>query len=223
MMGGRAPHRVTATIRLQLNRTFTLCDALPLIPYFSQLGISHLYVSPLLAARPGSVHCYDVVDASRINSELGGETALEQLVIELRRYAMGLIVDLVPNHMAVARCHNPWWADVLTWGKHSAYARCFDIKWHPPNPATRDKVLVPFLRRDYGSALAEGEIRLHYEPSSGEFFVDHHEHRFPISPLTYGFISGSDLGNDLDSDLGSDLGNDLDSHLGSNAGKDAGS
>lgn len=182
------PSHVRATLRLQFNHGFTLFDAIPLVPYFSQLGISHIYASPLLAARPGSPHGYDVVDATHINSELGGELALEQLVRELRNHGMGLIVDLVSNHMAVAGDHNPWWTDVLAWGRHSRYANVFDIHWETPDPATSGRVLAPFLRQDYGAALEDGEILVHYTPSSGEFFVAHHEHRFPVSPATYGFL-----------------------------------
>lgn len=180
--------RVKATLRLQFNRGFTPFDAIPLIPYFARLGVSHIYASPLLAARPGSAHGYDVVDASRINSELGGELALEQLVLELRRHDMGLIVDLVSNHMAVVGSHNPWWTDVLMWGERSAYARFFDIDWETSDPVTCGRVLAPYLRQDYGNALQNGEIVLHYSPSSGEFFIAHYEHRFPVSPATYGFV-----------------------------------
>src|SRR5690606_4254162 len=105
-----------ATLRLQFHRNFTLDDALPLVPYFARLGISHIYASPLLKARPGSMHGYDVVDPTCINPELGGEPALERLVAALREENMGLIVDFVPNHMAVGGNANPWWLDVLEWG-----------------------------------------------------------------------------------------------------------
>src|SRR5690606_28619246 len=111
-----------ATIRLQFHQGFTLDDAVPLVPYFARLGISHIYASPLLAARSGSTHGYDVVDPTRINAELGGEEALEKLVQELHRHDMGLIVDIVSNHMAVGGSGNPWWLDVLKWGRKSPYA-----------------------------------------------------------------------------------------------------
>ncbi|HEV8494199.1 MAG TPA: alpha-amylase family glycosyl hydrolase, partial [Candidatus Angelobacter sp.] len=92
---------VRATARLQFHREFTFDDAVPLVPYFAKLGISHLYSSPILKARPGSTYGYDMVDPTRVNPELGGEEGLERLVAALRAEQMGLIVDFVPNHMAV--------------------------------------------------------------------------------------------------------------------------
>src|SRR5690554_5313975 len=104
---------IRATVRLQFHRDFTFSRALLLVPYFAKLGISHIYASPILTARSGSAHGYDVVDPSCVNPELGGEQGLTQLVAELRRHKMGLIVDFVPNHMAVGGSANPWWLDVL--------------------------------------------------------------------------------------------------------------
>ncbi|HBF81645.1 MAG TPA: malto-oligosyltrehalose synthase, partial [Streptomyces sp.] len=101
-----------ATLRLQFHQGFTLDDAVPLVQYFSRLGISHIYASPLLTARPGSMHGYDVIDPTRINPELGGEPALVRLVEALRSYRIGLILDIVSNHMAVGGDGNPWWLDV---------------------------------------------------------------------------------------------------------------
>src|SRR5579885_1304591 len=113
-----------ATARLQFHRTFTFAHATTLIPYFAALGISHLYASPILTARAGSMHGYDVVDPTRVSAELGGEDALRALVAELRHHGMGLIVDIVPNHMAVSGA-NAWWMDVLARGPHSRYAKYF--------------------------------------------------------------------------------------------------
>lgn len=193
----RQPPPLAATVRLQFCRHFTLFDGAALVPALAQLGISHIYASPLLAARPGSPHGYDVVDPNRINSELGGEKALEQLVRTLHQHDMGLILDIVPNHMAVTGGHNMWWNDVLRWGPHSHYARYFDIRWDCADDATRGRVLLPFLRQDYGAALHRGEIRLHYAPSSGDFFIAHHEHRFPVSPLAWGVILRDATASDL--------------------------
>ncbi|MCF8991081.1 alpha-amylase family glycosyl hydrolase, partial [Pseudomonas carnis] len=111
-----------ATQRLQFHKGFTLDDAVPLVPYFAQLGISHLYASPLLSARAGSMHGYDVVDPTRVNPELGGEAALRRLVAALREHDMGLILDIVSNHMAVGGADNPWWLDLLEWGRLSPYS-----------------------------------------------------------------------------------------------------
>ena len=129
-------------------------------PYFASLGISHLYASPIMTARPGSPHGYDVIDPTRVNPELGGEEEFRRLVA--RRFGgmqMGLIVDIVPNHMAVGN-DNAWWMDVLARGRNSRYAKFFDIDWAPVRPHLRDKVLLPILGRPYGEALAAGDITL---------------------------------------------------------------
>ena len=177
-----------ATLRLQFHQGFTLDDAIPLVQYFSRLGISHIYASPLLTARPGSMHGYDVIDPTRINPELGGEPALLRLVEALREHRIGLILDIVSNHMAVGGDGNPWWLDVLEWGVSSPYAQFFDIQWHSHDPAIYGQLLVPFLRCDYGDALAAGDIALHFDCSSGGFYAQHFEHRLPISPPSYGDI-----------------------------------
>ena len=117
-----------ATMRLQLHKGFTLDDACAVVPYVSALGISHLYLSPILAARPGSPHGYDVVDPTRVNPELGGEEALVRLVSEVRRNKLGIILDIVPNHMAIGS-DNLWWMDVLAHGTKSRFAKYFDIDW----------------------------------------------------------------------------------------------
>ncbi|MEK1904519.1 MAG: malto-oligosyltrehalose synthase [Pseudomonas sp.] len=175
-----------ASLRLQFHPGFTLDDAVPLVPYFARLGISHLYASPLLTARPGSTHGYDVVDPTRINPELGGEPALRRLVAALRAKRMGLLLDIVSNHMAVGGDANPWWLDVLEWGANSPYADFFDIQWQSHDPAMYGQLLVPFLRCDYGETLAAGDIALHFDASSGTFHAQHFEHRLPITPPSYG-------------------------------------
>ena len=134
-----------ATQRLQFHKGFTLDDAVPLVPYFAQLGISHLYASPLLSARAGSMHGYDVVDPTRVNPELGGEAALRRLVAELREHDMGLILDIVSNHMAVGGADNPWWLDLLEWGRLSPYSEFFDIQWHSPDPLLKGHVVTVFI------------------------------------------------------------------------------
>src|SRR5690606_10842179 len=177
-----------ATLRLQFHQGFTLNDAVPLVPYFSRLGISHIYASPLLTARPGSMHGYDVVDPTRINPELGGEPALIRLVEALHERGIGLILDIVPNHMAVGGDANPWWLDLLEWGKDSPYAKFFDIQWHSHDPLLAGQLLVPFLRCDYGEARAGGSIGLHFDRERGAFYAQHFEHRLPITPPSYGEI-----------------------------------
>jgi (1->4)-alpha-D-glucan 1-alpha-D-glucosylmutase len=171
-----------ATCRLQFFAGFTLDDAVGIIPYLSKLGISHVYASPVLKARPGSTHCYDIVDHGEINPELGGEPALRRLVRSLREHDMGLIVDIVPNHMGVGGADNAWWLDVLEFGRSSHYAEFFDIDWDPPDAALRGKILVPFLGSSYGETLANGELKLECDEATGALHIQYHEHRFPISP-----------------------------------------
>ncbi|MCD7036848.1 malto-oligosyltrehalose synthase [Pseudomonas sp. MAFF 311095] len=181
-----------ATQRLQFHKGFTLDDAVPLVPYFAQLGISHLYASPLLSARAGSMHGYDVVDPTSVNPELGGEPALHRLVAALREHKMGLILDIVSNHMAVGGADNPWWLDLLEWGRLSPYSEFFDIQWHSPDPLLKGQLLMPFLGSDYGEALQAGTLTLQFDAPHGAFYVEHYEHRFPICPKDYAAILGTE-------------------------------
>ncbi|WP_024694994.1 malto-oligosyltrehalose synthase [Pseudomonas syringae] len=174
-----------ATQRLQFHKDFTLDDAVPLVPYFASLGISHLYASPILKAREGSMHGYDVVDPTVINPELGGEPALLRLVAALREHGMGLILDIVSNHMAVGGADNPWWLDLLEWGRRSPYADFFDIQWNSPDPLLAGQLLLPFLSSDYGTVLQAGEIPLRFDAQHGAFYIEHYQHHFPICPSTY--------------------------------------
>jgi (1->4)-alpha-D-glucan 1-alpha-D-glucosylmutase len=168
-----------ATYRLQLHRGFTFSDAREVVPYLSALGVSHVYASPIMTARPGSMHGYDVIDPTRVNPELGGEDELRRLVATIRHHQMGLIVDIVPNHMATDP-GNAWWMDVLARGRHSHYAKYFDIDWEPPNKDLTDKVLIPILGRPYGEALEAGEIRV--SRSEGAITVRYFDHAFPVAP-----------------------------------------
>lgn len=177
-----------ATLRLQFHKGFTLEQAVPLVPYFARLGISHIYASPLLAARAGSMHGYDVVDPTQVNPELGGEPALRRLVSTLREHDMGLILDIVSNHMAVGGSDNPWWLDLLEWGRLSPYGEFFDIQWHSPDPLMEGQLLLPFLGSDYGVALQEGTLKLLFKANTGSFYVEHYDHHFPICPSDYGEI-----------------------------------
>ncbi len=178
-----------ATARLQFHRDFTLDAATSLVPYLDRLGISHIYASPLLKSRPGSTHGYDIVDHHAIDPELGGEPALRRLVTALRPRGMGLILDIVPNHMGVGGSDNEWWLDVLEWGRASSYAEYFDIDWEPPDTALRGKLLAPFLGAGYGEVLAAGDLVLKFDPEDGRLFVSAYDaHRFPIDPRQYGGV-----------------------------------
>lgn len=182
MNGARLPG---ATYRLQLNGDFTFADAKAIVPYLQTLGITHLYASPVLKARAGSAHGYDIVDHNAINPEIGDRQGLADLVDTLRRHGMGLILDIVPNHMGVGGDDNAWWLDVLEHGEASPYAAYFDIDWHPVHAPLRNKVLLPFLGDHYGMVLNRGELKLEFDPQSGAFRVRYYEHLFPIDPRTY--------------------------------------
>jgi len=142
-----------ATYRLQLHAGFTFADAEAIVPYLADLGISHVYASPITTAAKGSTHGYDVIDPTRINPELGGEEGLLRLVAALKACGMGLIIDIVPNHMGVAGDENAWWLDVLEHGQASAYAPVFDINWSRP-------VMLPVLGTPLAEALESGAIKL---------------------------------------------------------------
>ncbi|MFL5281745.1 MAG: malto-oligosyltrehalose synthase [Rhodopila sp.] len=180
--------RPRATMRLQLHKGFTFDDAAALIPYIVDLDISHVYSSPILTARAGSIHGYDVVDPTAVNPELGGEPGLRRFVAALRAAGLGLIVDIVPNHMAVGGSDNPWWLELLRHGRASRYADFFDIDWDCGDPALRGKVLAPFLGRPYGDALAAGEIQLQ-QSAAGEPVVRYFDNEFPIDPDNYAHIA----------------------------------
>src|SRR4051812_48689880 len=167
-----------ATARLQFHAGFTLDDAVPLVPYLARLGISHLYASPILKARPGSTHGYDIVDHGQINPELGGELALRRLVAALHQAGLGLIPGIVPNHMGVGGADNAWWLDVLEWGRQSPFAGFFDIDWEPPDRSLANKLLMPFLGAPYGEVLDSGNLKLAFNAETGRFHAEYYEHWF---------------------------------------------
>ncbi|HZI33610.1 MAG TPA: alpha-amylase family glycosyl hydrolase, partial [Candidatus Binatia bacterium] len=175
-----APRHVPqATYRFQFNRDFTLRQATKLVPYLQALGISHVYASPLLKACAGSRHGYDVCDCSQLNPEIGTEAELESLVKSLRAHGMGLVLDIVPNHMA-ASSENPWWWDVLKHGRQSRYANHFDIEWDSPNPQLLGKVLVPVLGDECERVLAQKQLTVAVENDTP--ILCYFDHRFPLSP-----------------------------------------
>jgi (1->4)-alpha-D-glucan 1-alpha-D-glucosylmutase len=172
-----------ATYRVQFHAAFTFHDGAALAPYLAELGISHLYSSPIATARAASMHGYDVVDPSRINPELGGEDAFRSMAAALRAHDIGIILDIVPNHMAVGGSDNRWWLDVLENGPDSEFAGHFDIDWDSADPALRGKLHAPFLGTPYAEALASGDLRFDYEPELGRLSVlAYGTHRFPIRP-----------------------------------------
>ncbi len=174
-----------ATYRLQLNHNFTFAQATAIVPYLSELGISHAYISPCLKARPGSTHGYDIVDHNSFNPEIGGAEDFDRFVAALHDHGMGLILDIVPNHMGVMGSDNEWWLDVLENGESSAYASFFDIDWQPLKDELYGKVLVPVLHDHYGAVLESGELKLVFACEHGEFYISYSNHRFPIGPREY--------------------------------------
>jgi (1->4)-alpha-D-glucan 1-alpha-D-glucosylmutase len=174
-----------ATYRVQLNRDFTFRDATALVPYLARLGVSDLYTSPFLRARPGSTHGYDIIDHTSLNPEIGTREEFDALAATLRMHDMGMLVDIVPNHMGVMGADNAWWLDVLENGPASIYADHFDIDWQPASPDLADRVLVPVLGDHYGAVLGRGELTLAFDADHGTFSVRYWQHRFPVDPREY--------------------------------------
>ncbi|HEX8850769.1 MAG TPA: malto-oligosyltrehalose synthase [Gemmatimonadaceae bacterium] len=179
------PPALGATYRLQLHKDFTFEDARKLVAYLKRLGVTHLYASPILRARPGSTHGYDVADPTTANPELGGEEARKRLTAAIAEAGLALLLDIVPNHMGTGSA-NPFWEDVLTHGPASRYAGWFDIRWSNTAEPLRGHVLLPVLgdrlpavveRGELGVALKEGRLRLTY-----------FENDFPIDPATYPLV-----------------------------------
>ena len=172
-----------ATYRIQFTPQFTFEDARALIPYLAQLGISDIYASPILKPRPGNQHGYDICDHSQINPALGGESGFTALAEALREHNMGLILDVVPNHMGINTDCNRWWSDVLENGPSSVYADYFDIDWEPPRFELHNRVLLPILGDQYGLVLERGELQLIYE--DGAFFLRYYDLTMPLAPRSY--------------------------------------
>ncbi|WP_404385775.1 malto-oligosyltrehalose synthase [Caenispirillum salinarum] len=184
-----APAVVPAsTYRFQFHAGFTFRDAIALVPYLADLGVTHVYASPFLKAREGSTHGYDIVDHGALNPEIGTEEDFTALTDVLKQHGMGMIADFVSNHMGVAQADNPWWLDVLEYGEGSPYAEFFDIDFHPMKTELRGKVLLPFLGDHYGRVLEDGHLVLKLDAAQGNFSVWYWEHRFPITPYRYGGI-----------------------------------
>lgn len=173
-----------ATYRFQFNKDFTLRQATALIPYLHQLGISHCYASPLLKAREGSLHGYDITDHHRLNPEIGTVEEFEHFAKELRKNHMALLLDIVPNHMGASQ-NNPWWMDVLENGPASLYSDYFDIDWHPLTHDLQNKILLPILGSAYGNVLENGELQLRFDEETGRLWLDYYDNTVPINPSSY--------------------------------------
>ena len=182
-----------ATYRLQLAPGFGFREAAAVVPHLVKLGISHLYLSPVLQAAEGSTHGYDVVDPSRVSTDLGGEEAFAQLVTTAHDAGLGILLDIVPNHMCIASSRNGWWLDVLENGPASYYAAFFDVDW---SATSDDRVLLPILGERYGRALANGQLSIEWTPAPvvadaaypTTFWVRAGDHLVPVSPRSVGAI-----------------------------------
>ncbi|HJZ77345.1 MAG TPA: malto-oligosyltrehalose synthase [Vicinamibacterales bacterium] len=187
-----APTRIPlSTYRLQFNRCFTFRDARAIVDYLHDLGVSDCYASSYLEAVPGSPHGYDVADPTRLNPEIGSSAEHAAWVDAMHARGMGHVLDLVPNHMGIAKSSNPWWLDVLENGACSRFAHFFDIEWHPVKNELADKVLIPILGDQYGEALERQELKLACR--DGAFFVCYYDDTLPIAPDTYGMVFERDL------------------------------
>ncbi len=179
------PRIPLATYRLQFSCDFTFNQAREIVPYLSALGISHLYASPYLKARPGSRHGYDIIDHNALNPEIGTYDEFEQLCESLAQHGMGQVLDVVPNHMGVLGGDNAWWLDVLENGQTAVHAGFFDIDWAPTKAKLHGKVLLPVLGKHYGEVLENAELQLRFDAEHGEFGIYYFDHHFPVDPAQY--------------------------------------
>lgn len=180
-----------ATYRLQFRREFGFRDATGIVPYLAALGVSHVYASPYLKARPGSTHGYDITDHAALNPELGTEQDFAEFRDTLRAHGIGQILDFVPNHMGVGGADNPLWLDVLEWGPHSEHAGWFDIDWDPSRRYLREKLLVPVLGDQYGIEIENGNLALKLDAADGALAVWAYDtHKMPVCPLSYDRVLG---------------------------------
>jgi (1->4)-alpha-D-glucan 1-alpha-D-glucosylmutase len=187
---------LVATYRVQLRSGFSLYDAAALVPYLGRLGISHLYLSPFFEAAPGSTHGYDVLRPDRVDDSLGGMAGLRALRAKLNEHGMGLIADIVPNHVGIAGSRQPWWHDVLRYGASSPFARYFDIDWDGLPHLPAGVLLLPILGSPLGEVLENGE--LHMELHEGEPVFRYGDHALPFAPCTYaGLLVDSEPHDDL--------------------------
>jgi len=181
----QAANKPLSTYRIQFHNGFKLTQARELVSYLHDLGVSHLYSSPVLEARVGSMHGYDIINHERLNPEIGTEEDLRALVQELDSRGMSIVLDIVPNHMGVST-GTPWWRDVLQHGRASRYAEFFDIDWHPLKPELHNKLLLPVLGDQYGDELEQGHLQVGNK--DGELVVQYYDHDFPIDPQTLPLI-----------------------------------
>ena len=181
-----------ATYRLQFNKDFTFADARRLVPYLRRLGVTHLYGSPILKARPGSTHGYDVADPTQANPELGGEDQRRRLSRAISEAGLGLLLDIVPNHMGTGSS-NPLWEDVLTHGAASRHGHWFDIRWSNTSAPLKGRVLVAVLGDRLPKVLERGELTVGF--AAGRLRLHYFENDFPLDPATWPAVLDRALGS----------------------------
>lgn len=175
-----------ATYRLQFNPQFGFRDAEAIVPYLARLGISDAYASPLFRARESSSHGYDVVDPTCVSPDFGSEADFRDFAAELAAHDMGLVMDVVPNHMGINDPANRLWQDVLENGEASPFAKFFDVDWNPPKEELKHRVLLPFLGDQYGKVLESQELKVAF--AEGSFYLTYYDRRFPLNPRSWSQI-----------------------------------
>ena len=187
---------IIATYRLQLRNGFGFQEATDILPYLALLGISHLYMSPYLQALKGSTHGYDIVDPSRIDSSLGDEASFQLFLNTVRSFGLNLMIDIVPNHMAIEANQNPWWWDVLKKGPKSQFAKFFDLDWDSSDERWSNKILLSLLEDHYGRVLEQGKF--HLIMKEGRPILCYGDHFFPINDESISQIEIDRLNHDID-------------------------
>lgn len=172
-----------ATYRLQFREGMTFASAEAVVPYLARLGVSHLYASPVFTATTGSTHGYDVTDFNEIDPALGGIEGFRRLAGVLREHGLGVLLDIVPNHMA-ASPENGWWRDAAEWGATARHARHFDVDW-------RRQLTLPVLGDDFDAVVAAGEIAVAFDPQGRGLVLAYHDHAYPLTPPSYALLAGA--------------------------------
>ncbi|WP_377296553.1 malto-oligosyltrehalose synthase [Rhizobium sp. SGZ-381] len=176
----------SSTYRIQFRNGMTFDRAVELVPYLNRMGISHLYASPIFTAAEGSTHGYDVADANEIAEEIGGREGFERLSAALKDHGLGLILDIVPNHMAAA-LENRWWRSIIEWGKESAFSHFFDVNW-------QHRLTLPVLGDDFGTVAEKGDLTVSLDTKAACLTLSYFDSHYPLSPATYDLaLQGIDL------------------------------
>lgn len=166
-----------ATYRIQFRNGMTFDRVVELVPYLKDLGISHLYASPIFTATSGSTHGYDVTDPNEIDPAIGGRAGFDRMTAALRQAGMGLILDIVPNHMSTS-LENRWWRDVIAFGQQSRYAHYFDIDWSRP-------LTLPFLGDTFEAELEKGALTIERDSVTQKASLVYFDSAYPLNPGTW--------------------------------------